>query len=136
MTSSTTPTPTAADQISELDAGSPRSPTSTWLRRLRPWWQIPLVLWAVITLSFVLVKLSPGDPFTNERAVSPAFREAMAQRYGLDRSSWEQYLHYLAGVLQGDLGPSTSYDGRSVNQIIADYLPVSIQLGALALLLA
>ena len=81
-------------------------------------------------------KIISGDPFSSDRAVSPAFREAMEQRFGLDQSAPVQYFNYLGGIIQGDLGPSTSYDGRSVNDIIATYLPVSILLGTLALVIA
>lgn len=103
------------------------------LRRLL--WAIP-VLWAVASLTFMMMHLVPGGPFDREKKLPPEIKANIEAKYHLDKPIAEQYVLYLKGLLQGDLGPSYKYLGRTVNDVIADALPVSIQLGALAFLLA
>lgn len=103
------------------------------LRRL--FWAIP-VLWAVATLTFVMMHLVPGGPFDREKVLPPAIKANIEAKYHLDKPITVQYGLYLKDLLQGDLGPSYKYVGRTVNDVIADTLPVSLQLGALALLIA
>jgi oligopeptide transport system permease protein len=94
---------------------------------------IPLLVWIVATLAFFLMRAAPGGPFDRERA--PASREveaALQARYHLDESLGRQYLRFLAGLVQGDLGPSFKYRHHSVNDILAQALPVSLTLGWLA----
>lgn len=98
-------------------------------------WAIP-VLWTVATLTFVMMHLVPGGPFDREKKLPPAIKANIEAKYHLDKPLAAQYGLYLKGLLRGDLGPSYKYLGRTVNDIIADTLPVSIQLGALALLIA
>ena len=96
---------------------------------------IPVLL-AVATVTFALLRLLPGGPFDREKALPPAILRNIEARYHLDESWPRQYGRYLAGIVQGDLGPSYKYPGRDVADILADALPVSIQLGSLALLIA
>ncbi len=96
---------------------------------------IPVLL-AVATVTFALLRLLPGGPFDREKALPPAILHNIEARYHLDESWPRQYGRYLAGIVQGDLGPSYKYPGRDVADILADALPVSIQLGSLALLIA
>jgi len=96
--------------------------------------QIVAVLWVIITATFFMIRFVPGGPFTAEKAVTPEVLRNLEAHYGLDRPLWQQYLDYMGKlVLHGDLGPSFKYASRSVNEIIADKLPVSLELGGLAL---
>jgi len=96
--------------------------------------QIVAVLWVIITATFFMIRFVPGGPFTAEKAVTPEILRNLEAHYGLDRPLWQQYLDYMGKlVLHGDLGPSFKYASRSVNEIIADKLPVSLELGGLAL---
>src|SRR5688572_12596554 len=94
------------------------------------------VLWAVITISFLLVWVAPGDPFVKERDISAETIQQLKARYKMDGPWWQQYSSYLGSLLQGDLRLSLKYRDRSVNQILADGLPISATLGAAAFLLA
>jgi len=94
-------------------------------------------LWLVVTLVFFLVRLAPGGPFDAERAVPPEVMAALEAKYHLDAPLLVQYRDFLADlVFRADLGPCFKYPGRSVGEIIALSLPVSMQLGCLAMLLA
>lgn len=95
-----------------------------------------LTLWLLVTLCFMLLHAAPGGPFDSEKAAPPAVQAQLAQRYRLDLSLPQQYLAYLGDVARGDLGPSFQYPDFSVNELIAQSLPVSAALGGLALLLA
>ena len=95
-----------------------------------------LALFMVISATFFMVRFVPGGPFTAERAVTPEILRNLEAHYGLDRPLWRQYLDYLGSLGRGDLGPSFKYPNRTVNEIIADKLPVSVELGALALAVA
>jgi oligopeptide transport system permease protein len=96
---------------------------------------IPVLLIAV-TIVFFLVRLAPGGPFTAEKEFSAEAIERLNQHYGLDKPLIVQYGNYLLNVLKGDLGPSFQYPSRSVNDIIKETFPVSLELGALAMLYA
>lgn len=115
------------------------------------------VLWIIITVTFFMARLAPGGPFDDERNVSQAIKDAMEAQYGLNDPLPIQYLRYLRDaapkrfmphrLLTGrgldlkaafgmDFGPSFSSPGNTVNQIMADKIPVSLELGAWALLFA
>ncbi|OPZ24831.1 MAG: Oligopeptide transport system permease protein OppB [Lentisphaerae bacterium ADurb.BinA184] len=96
----------------------------------------PLVLLALVSATFFLIRLAPGSPFSGEREFPPETERALMARYRLDRPVGVQYLHFLGGLARGDLGPSLKHRGRSVNEIIAAHLPVSACLGTLALVAA
>lgn len=91
-------------------------------------------LWLVCTASFFLLRLLPGSPFTTTELLSIDMQDRMAAYYGLNKPWLEQYLTYMGNLLRGDLGYSYQYAGRSVNDIIGSALPISMQLGAQALL--
>ena len=93
---------------------------------------IPTLL-VLATLSFLLVRLAPGSPFASEKELPEQTLEALNRAYGLDRPLPEQYLRYMGNVLKGDLGPSLTKPGRTVTELIGSALPVSLQLGMLAL---
>ena len=103
------------------------------LRRLST--AIP-TLFAVMLLSFLLMRLAPGGPFDGERPLDPATREALIRAYAMDKPLAEQFLIWLGKVMQGDFGPSLVYRDFTVTQLVAKGLPVSLTLGALALVLA
>ncbi len=94
------------------------------------------VLFVIITATFFMVRFVPGGPFTAEKAIPPEILHNLEAHYGLDQPLWRQYLIYLGSIARGDLGPSFKYPNRTVNEIIGDKLPVSLELGALALVIA
>lgn len=96
---------------------------------------VPTLL-AVAIGSFVLMRLAPGGPFDGERPLDPATRAALNAAYGLDRPLGEQLLTYLTRIGRGDFGPSLVYRDFTVTELIAQGLPVSLTLGACALVLA
>src|SRR3990172_5111321 len=98
-------------------------------------WGIP-VLWAVATITFIIMHIVPGGPFDEEKQLPPEIKANIEQKYYLDRPLPEQYIMYLRNLLKGDLGPSYKYTGRDVSDIIADTLPASIELGLLAFILS
>lgn len=95
-----------------------------------------LVLWVVITITFGLMHAIPGGPFTVEKSLPPVVLKSIEERYKLNDPLYKQYGDYLTNLVQGDLGPSFKYPGRSVNDIIKDGFPVSFQLGMEAVLIA
>ncbi|MCJ2046998.1 ABC transporter permease subunit [Methylobacterium sp. J-078] len=103
------------------------------LRRLAQ--AIP-TLFAVVTVSFFLIRLAPGGPFDLERPLPAAAMANLARVYGLDQPLPVQYLRYLGALLTGDFGPSFSFRDLTVGDLFARGLPVSMMLGALALALA
>lgn len=95
------------------------------------------VMWVIITATFFMVRLVPGGPFTSEKAVTPEVLRNLEAHYGLQLPLHRQYLQYLGNiVLHGDLGPSYKYANRTVNEIIGEKLPVSLELGLLSLSVA
>jgi oligopeptide transport system permease protein len=94
------------------------------------------VLLAVATLTFVLMHITPGGPFDREQRLPPQVMANLHAKYHLDQPLWTQYLLYLKGLMQGDLGPSYKYLHRTVTDIIVSTLPVSGLLGILALAFA
>jgi len=93
---------------------------------------IPLLL-VISALAFVLVRLAPGGPFDRERApASPEIERYLNAKYHLDEPMWKQYLCYLGDLAHGDFGVSLKYRNHTVNDIIAQGLPVSMLLGTLA----
>lgn len=95
-----------------------------------------LTLWLLATLCFVLLRAAPGGPFDAEKAAPPEVQAALDAQYRLDRPLPAQYLAWLGDVARGDLGPSFQYPDYSVNQLVANALPVSAFNGGCALLLA
>ena len=94
------------------------------------------VFFVLISLTFFLLRAAPGGPFDAERNVTPEVRRALEAHYGLDRPLWRQYLDYWGNLLRGDLGPSMRYPGRTVNEIIRDGIPASLELGCYGLAIA
>lgn len=95
-----------------------------------------IVLLAIITITFLLMHAIPGGPFTGERNLPAAVLKNIEARYHLDDPLWRQYGDYLANLIRFDLGPSFKYAGRTVNDIIRESFPVSLQLGLISIGLA
>ena len=93
-------------------------------------------LFLVIVLAFLLVHAAPGGPFDDQRVLPPEIEANIAAAYHLDEPLVMQFLRYIGGVLRGDFGPSFSYRDYTVSELIGRSFPISLQLGALAMLLA
>ena len=96
---------------------------------------VPTIL-VVITITWGLIRLAPGNFYTGEKKLPAAIEKNIREKYGLDKSWREQYLRTMGHILKLDFGTSLSYEGQSVNAIIARSLPVSATIGILAYLLA
>ena len=96
---------------------------------------IPVAI-SVIATCFLLVRLAPGSPFTSERALDPTTRQMLESKYGLSGSLPQQLARYIGNVLQGDLGDSLKFRGRTVVEIISQSLPRSLLLGSISFTLA
>jgi len=96
---------------------------------------IPVLL-VVITMTFLLVHSAPGGPFSADKAVPEEVLEALEAQYNLNQPLWQQYVNYLGDVLQGDMGPSFKYPGRSVNELILSGLGTTAELGFYAMMVA
>lgn len=93
---------------------------------------LALTLFLVASITFFLMKLLPGTPFNNPQLG----REQIAllnKQYGLDLPVWQQYLKYMGGLLQGDMGTSYQYTGQSVSHLIFSRIAPSLQIGAQAM---
>lgn len=90
----------------------------------------------VASITFFLLHLIPGNPFSGNKSLPPEIIANLEARYHLNEPILNQYLLYLAGLLHGDLGPSLKYINRSVNEILFSALPVSFTLGILALIIS
>jgi oligopeptide transport system permease protein len=93
-------------------------------------------LFLVIVLAFLLVHAAPGGPFDSERALPPDIEANIAAAYHLDEPLYMQFFRYVGGVVQGDFGPSYSYRDYTVGELIGRSFPISLQIGALSMLLA
>jgi oligopeptide transport system permease protein len=96
-------------------------------------------LLGVYTITFLVMHATPGGPWDNlgSLPVPPSVIAQLNARYHLDDPLWRQYLDYLGNVISRfDFGPSYNQQGRTVNEIVAGALPVSLQLGAVAMLIA
>ena len=106
----------------------------TYLSR-RIFWIIP-VLFTVSIITFGLMHAVPGGPWDSEKRLPAAVQARLNAEYGLDKPIHEQYVSWLGGFVQGDLGPSYRFRDRRVNDIVADGLPTTVQLGVMAFILA
>lgn len=94
-----------------------------------------VTLFVLVTLTFFMQRLLPGDPFVGEKALPEATMAALRAKYGLDQPVWMQYLMYLGNVLHGDLGLSLQ-NNRPVTDIIAESFMVSADVGIRAVVFA
>lgn len=91
------------------------------------------VLFAVATITFFMLKLAPGGPFDDERQVPDGVKAKLLEYYGLDKPWYQQYLMQMSKLARGDLGFSFKYPNRTVNGVIGQAAPVSLELGLYAL---
>ena len=96
---------------------------------------IPMAL-VVVTLTWGLVRIAPGNFYSTERQIPPAVEATIRAKYGLDKPWYEQYGIMMSNVVRGDFGDSLKYTGQSVNEIIKRHLPYSATIGILAYILA
>lgn len=95
------------------------------------------VLLVILLLTFAMVRLAPGGPFDRDRKLPPAIEKNIRAKFNLDLPVWKQFAYWMKDVvLRFDLGPSTKYRNRGVNEIIAQTLPVSMTVGGIAFCLA
>ena len=95
---------------------------------------LPLVL-VVVSVTWGLIRLAPGNFYTGERALPPGIEKNLREKYGLDKPWYVQYGKMLWNTMHGDFGTSLKYEGQSVNTILARTLPVSATIGLVAYLL-
>jgi ABC-type dipeptide/oligopeptide/nickel transport system permease component len=107
-----------------------------WMYSLKRLIQGLITVWFIATATFFVMHNVPGDPLTNEKAVSPEIRANLEAKYGLDKPVHEQYVIYLGNFLRGDFGISFAQKNRFVNDIIKEHFPVSATLGILAIVFA
>jgi oligopeptide transport system permease protein len=93
-------------------------------------------IFVIATLTFFVMRLAPGGPFDQDNQIPDEIRVAIEAKFHLDRPLWEQYLRYMWDLLRGDVGPSFRYESWSVNEIIAETLPISMSIGLLGLFFA
>ncbi|MDE1493618.1 oligopeptide ABC transporter permease OppB [Xenorhabdus bovienii] len=96
---------------------------------------IPTLL-ILITISFFMMRLAPGSPFTGERKLPPEVMANIEAKYHLNDPIYKQYFNYLIQLSKGDFGPSFKYKDYSVNDLVAEALPVSAKLGFAAFIMA
>lgn len=95
-----------------------------------------VVIFIVASATFFLLRVLPGGPFDTEKKMPPQILENIEKKYGFDKPLARQYVIYMGNLLKGDFGPSYRYLNRSANDIIKETLPISLQLGLVALIIA
>jgi oligopeptide transport system permease protein len=99
-------------------------------------WQGGLTLAALVTLTFFVMRLAPGGPFSRNRKISPEVQANIEAAFHLDEPLWMQFGRFVWGVVRFDLGPSTRHRDYSVNDLIASGLPYSLTIGFWAIVIA
>ena len=94
-------------------------------------WLIP-VLFVVSVITFGLMKAVPGGPWSTERAVSAGVQDRINEKFGYNKPVVEQYIDWVTDMARGDFGPTFRFRDRSVNDILGEGLPVTVQLGVMA----
>ena len=108
--------------------------TTFVIRRLV--WTVPVIL-LVILMTFVMMRQIKGNPFrTSERAIPAEIQANLERQYGLDQPWYIQYAKYVKGVVTFDLGPSLVLRNQTVNDIVREHFPKSLELGGLSFLFA
>jgi ABC-type microcin C transport system permease subunit YejB len=98
-------------------------------------WIIP-VMFTVSIITFTLMHSVPGGPWDREKRLPASVEKRLNAEYGLDQPLYVQYVSWATGFIQGDLGPSYRYQDRRVNDLIADGLMTTVQLGLMAFALS
>lgn len=96
-----------------------------------------ITIWIITSIAFFLMRMAPGGPFDMERKLPADVQANIERKYHLDESLPEQYVRYVTDIFfRGDLGPSYKYPDRTVNELIKEGLPATLQLGIISLLFA
>jgi len=90
----------------------------------------------IIAFVFGLMRVAPGGPFTNERALPPEIEQKINEAYDLDKPLIQQFGIYLSKIAKGDLGPSYKYKDFTVNELILSGFPISLTLGISAIIIS
>ncbi len=93
-------------------------------------------LFTICTITFFLMKMIPGDPFTQDKIIPEEIMKSLYEYYGLDKPLYVQYLKTIKGFLTFDFGHSLIFHGRDVNQIIKTGFPISFVLGMQAMMIS
>jgi oligopeptide transport system permease protein len=93
-------------------------------------------LFIIITATFFMMRIAPGGPFDAQRRLPPEIEHNIKAAYNLDKPVYQQYFIYLGKLAHGDMGPSYKNKDFTVNELIADGLPVSAEIGLLSMVLA
>jgi oligopeptide transport system permease protein len=96
---------------------------------------VPMAL-LVVTVTWVLIRMAPGNFYSGEKRLPPAIEENIKKKYGLDKPVIQQYFIMMTNIVRFDFGDSLKYQGQSVNQLISQHFPYSATLGIFAYLLA
>jgi oligopeptide transport system permease protein len=107
--------------------------TSYLVRRIL--WLIPVLL-VVSLITFVLMHLVPGGPWSGERNLPPGIQNAINRTYHLNEPVWQQFARWVFDFIRGDFGPSFRYANRSIGTIISEGLPATVHLGLMAFTLS
>lgn len=98
----------------------------------------PLMLWTIVTIVFLLLRATPGDPadaILGNRAPEEV-KEALRSKLGLNDPLWLQYIRYLGSLLRLDLGTSLTSQGSSVLDTIGQYFPATVELTVCGMVIA
>ena len=93
-------------------------------------------LFVLMALAFFLIRLAPGGPFDSEKVLLPEIEANLRAAYHLDEPLYQQFARYLGNLLRGDFGPSFQYRDLTVTELIMTGFPISLRLGAGAMVLA
>ncbi len=99
-------------------------------------WEGALTLAALVTLTFFVMRLAPGGPFSKNRKISPEVLEHIKAAFHLDEPMWQQFARYVWGLAHFDFGPSTRFRDYSVSDLIISGLPYSLTIGFWAIVVA
>ncbi|HEX3085197.1 MAG TPA: hypothetical protein VHP99_11775, partial [Pyrinomonadaceae bacterium] len=94
------------------------------------------MLFVVVSITWTLVRLAPGNFYSGEKKIAPAVEANLREKYGLNKPWYVQYGKVMRNIARFDFGTSLKYEGQSVNQILWRALPVSAALGITSYLLA
>jgi oligopeptide transport system permease protein len=94
------------------------------------------MLFIIVSLTWMLVRLAPGNFYSGEKKLAPAIENNLREKYGLNKPWHVQYRRVLWNIARFDFGTSLKYEGQTVNQILWRALPVSATLGLTAYIIA
>lgn len=94
-----------------------------------------ITIWAVVTITFFLMRLMPGGPFDGDK-LTPEIKANMEAKYGLDKPLIDQYAMYIEDLTHGDFGESMVFPGREVADTISKSFPASAEIGGLAVIVS